>query len=411
MTLLIEHFENGLTLLGEPMPWLGSAAFTLLLRGGTSVEPADRLGMAGLSLEMAQRGAGKWNSREIVAALDFLGVDRAASVTTFFSGFSAAMLADSLLPTLDIYFSIVQQPHLPKSELVDAKQMAMQELMALEDDPAHKCLTELKKSRFGQPFGRTAYGEPAGIEATQLPDIADSIDKWFRPQGAILAVAGRFDWDTLRKHVGGAMRNWQGGELPQLPAIEVFARSKHVPYESNQTHIALAYDSVPYGHPEFYSARGLIGILSDGMSSRLFSEVREKRGLVYSISASSNSIGKKGSVLCFAGTTNDRAQETLDVTQQTILDLAKGIEEQEMSRLRTRVKTALVTEQESSISRSSQIATDWFYLGRVPAQAEVLKEIESLTEEKMLDHFRRFPPTNWTLVTLGPKALELNHGI
>ncbi len=411
MELLIEEFANGLTLLGEPMPWLGSVAFTLLLRGGTAHEPADKLGLAGLSMEMAQRGAGKRSSREIVAELDFLGVDRAASVTTLYSGFSAAMLADSLLPTLSIYADIVRRPLLPKEELSEAKEMALQELMALEDDPSHRCLTELKKMRFSQPFGRTVYGEAKGIQDVSMSNIQQMLQTLFQPRGAVLAIAGNFDWNTMKSAVGQLFGDWQGHELATLPSLQIIPGNKHVEYDSAQTNIALAYDSVPYGHEEYYRARGLVGVLSDGMSSRLFSEVREKRGLVYSISASLSSLEKSGSVLCFAGATNDRAQETLEVTMQTVRDLVHGIDADEMNRLRTRVKTSLVMEQESSISRSSQIASDWLHLGRVPKQGEVLAEIESLTEASMLDHFHRYPPRNWTLVTLGPHALELPHGV
>lgn len=411
MELLVEQFDNGLTLLAEPMPWLDSSAFTLLLRGGTAWEPADRLGLGSLCIEMCQRGAGKRDSREIVAALDYLGVDRGASITTLYSAFSAAMLADSLLPCLDIYADIVQLPHLPPNELDDAQQMALQELLALEDDPSHRCLTELKKTRFAQPYGRTAYGERDGIMATRLEDVRALLARLLLPDRAVLAVAGKFHWDTLRQWANQRFGSWKGTTQPEDEPVVAVSATKHVPHDSSQTSIALAYDSVPYGHPEYYSARGLIGILSDGMSSRLFSEVREKRGLVYSISASLNSLGNVGSVLCFAGTTSERAQDTLEVTINTIRELEKGISEDEMRRLRTRVKTSLVMEQESSYSRSAQIATDWFHLGRVPTQPEILHEVESLTETKMLEHLERYRPSNWTLVTLGPEPLELPDGI
>ncbi len=147
------------------------------------------------------------------------------------------------------------------------------------------------------------------------------------------------------------------------------------------------------------------------MSSRLFTEVREKRGLVYTVSASSHSLGGRGSVLCYAGTTVERSKETLEVIVQTIQSLSNGISDDEMARLKTRVKTALVTEQESCVSRSSQIATDWYHLGRIPTRAEVLAKIEALHGDALVEHFRTFPAKNWSLVTLGSQALELPSGI
>ncbi len=408
---VIEKLPNGLVMLAEPMPWLQSAAFTLLVPCGLQRETEAKSGMAGITLEMVQRGAGERDSRGIVDALDFLGVDRSSSVSTFHSIFSAAMLSEALMPTLEIYADIVQRPHLPDEELEDAKQVALQELRSTEDDPAHKCLRELKRMRYSDPYGRSAYGSESGIDSVLLPDVQEMVSAHYRPKGAILAVAGKFEWATLRKKIEALFGGWNGGDALVLPEPEVRSGVRHIAHDSAQTHIALAYDCVPYSHPEYYHARGLVGVLSDGMSSRLFSEVREKRGLVYTVSASCQSTYTRGSVLCYAGTTSERAQETLEVTIQTIKDLAKGITDEELSRLKIRVKTALVMEQESSMSRSSQIAADWFHLGRIPARSEVAAKIEALTGPLLVEHFERHPAANWSLVTLGDQPLELPSGV
>ena len=102
---------------------------------------------------------------------------------------------------------------------------------------------------------------------------------------------------------------------------------------------------------------------------------------------------------------------TLDVTIDTIQAVQNGIDEDELSRLKSRVQTSLVMEQESSSSRSSQIAYDWIYLGRVPSRQEVLDEIHSLSCESLLKHFQEHPPRGWTLVTIGPEALEFAHAV
>jgi predicted Zn-dependent peptidase len=409
--LHLHSLSNGLTLVGESMPWLQSCAFTLLTQGGTARESADRLGSSGVALEMVQRGAGPLDSRAIVEKLDFLGVERNSSVSTYHAIFSAAMLAEALQPTLKVYADIVQSPHLDADELEDAKQVALQELHGMEDEPTHRCFTELKRIRFSEPFGRSAFGTESGIMATALSDVRDFHDRYFTPSKSILAIAGNFDWKTLVQWVEKLFGKWKPKPLSDLPAIETHSQSRHLQQDSSQTHISLAYDCVPYQHAEYYRSRGLVGILSDGMSSRLFTEVREKRGLVYSVTANCQTIGNRGSVMCYAGTTAERAQETLDITVQTIRSLADGIHQDELRRLKTRVKTALVTEQESSISRSSQIATDYYFLGRVPTHAEVFAEIEALTEASLLDHYQRYPAHNWTLVTLGNQPLELPRGI
>ena len=158
-------------------------------------------------------------------------------------------------------------------------------------------------------------------------------------------------------------------------------------------------------------ARALVGILSDGMSSRLFTEVREKRGLVYSVFATCFSLATQGCVLCYAGTTTNRAEETLHVLLETIDSLGKGISQDELERLKNRSKSSLVMEQESSTGRSSQIANDWFALGRVPTRIELCAQIDGLTCDSMLEYFHQHNPKNFSLVTVGSQALELPSGV
>ncbi len=407
----VHQFANGLTLVAEQMPWLKSAAFTLLLPAGTSREPEGLQGLCGITVELAQRGAGDRGSRQIIEALDHMGVERSCAASTFHTSFSVAMVSDSLPQTLSLYSDIVRRPHMPKDEIDESKQTAMQELLSLEDDPSQKVFTELKKLRYGSIHGRSPYGSMEGIEKVQLADVKKFHQTNYVPTGAILAVAGKFDWDQLIDLVESSFGDWKPAASYVKQSVDVRSSSKHIDHESSQTHIALAYHCVPYSHPEFYESRGLISVLSDGMSSRLFTEVREKRGLVYAVSASSQTIGDRGSVLTYAGTTGGRAQETLDVTVATIKSLSDGVTDGELSRLKARVKSSLIMEQESSSSRSSQIASDWFYLQRVVPRGEVMKKIEGLSRESLLKHYNEHPPTGWSLVSMGPESVELPDGI
>lgn len=403
----VHQFDNGLTLVAEHMPWLKSVAFTLLVPAGTRYEPQERLGLGGVMLDLIHRGAGKRNSRQIVEDLDFMGVERSCSSTTFHSAFSVAIVAERLEETLALYADLVQRPHLPESELDEAKATAVQERLSIEDDPSQKAFIVLKEMRYGAEYGRCSQGTLEGIEAVTIEDAKHFFEKHYIPDNAILSVAGNFDWDSLKKLVEKLFGGWKPKSFKLEYEIPVQIGSLHIPHDSSQTHITLAYDCVPYQDPSYYQTRGLISVLSDGMSSRLFTEVREKRGLVYSVSASCQTIGNRGSVLTYAGTTGNRAQETLDVTLETIHSLGNGIQDGELSRLKSRVKSSFIMEQESSSSRSYQIAADWFYLGRVVPRQELLAKVESLTCESLLDHFNSHPPTRWALVSIGPEPVHL----
>ncbi len=409
--LLHRQFDNGLVLLGEHMPWLRSSAFSFLLPAGTCFEPTGLDGLAGMTSEMVQRGCGHLDSRQFLEQLDYHGIERSSAITTTHSSFSCAMPTEVLCHALKLYSDLVRKPHLPSDQLDDARALGMQDLRALDDEPSHRCFSELKRFRYSQPFGRISQGSEEGLAAIDIDAVRNFYQANYKPTGSIMAVAGSFCWDDVCAVVERELGDWTGEPACDLPALHSTYGSRHVDHSSNQTHLALAYDSASYESPEYYEARALVGVLSDGMSSRLFSEVREKRGLVYSVFANCFSLAGQGSVLCYAGTTTNRAEETLHVLIETIQSLGEGVSLDELNRLKNRIKSSLVFEQESSAARSGQIASDWFYLGRVPDREEVCAKVNALSCESLLDHFQRNLPKNFSLVTVGSQPLELPSGI
>lgn len=147
------------------------------------------------------------------------------------------------------------------------------------------------------------------------------------------------------------------------------------------------------------------------MSSRLFTEVREKRGLCYTVFASSHSIKDDACVVCYSGTAAERAQETLDVIIHELTELQRGIREDELQRLKTQIQSGLIMQQESCRGRTGAIAGDWFHLGRVRTLDEIKEKIDSLTVGTINSYLEQNPPANFDVVTLGPQPLEMPRGI
>ena len=404
---IVSHtFENGLTLVAEPMTSLASAAFTILLPAGGAWDPANRSGLATLACEMSIRGCGSRDSRQFVRDLENLGVERGEGVSASHTSYSGATLAKNLIPALEIYADLVQRPHLPADELDAARQVALQELRGIEDEPGQKAMLELRRHVYGEPWGRPSYGDVAGLEAIGLGEVQAWHQKQFRPNGAILGVAGKIDWPRLKDAVGKFFGDWRPQNDSALAETTTFGRRRHLQQDANQTQVTIGFDSVPYNHPDYFQASGAVGVLSGGMSARLFSEVREKRGLCYSVYASYHTLRDRGSVLCYAGTTAERAQETLDVTLGELTKLSQGILPEELTRLKARVKSSLIMQQESSSARSSAIARDWYHLGRVRTLDEFSSIVDGLSCESINAYLAAHPPRDFTIVTLGSKALE-----
>jgi predicted Zn-dependent peptidase len=406
-TIHSHTFDNGLVLLAEPLAWLESAAFTLLIPAGCSLEPADRGGLAALACEMALRGCGPRDSRAFVDALDALGLERGESVNAAHASFGGATLARNLMPALSIYADLVRRPHLADEQLEAARATTLQELESVEDDPSHKVMIELRRRHYPDPWGRPSTGERSGIESSTIEDVRSFVSRNFQPQGAILAVAGRVEWAPLVDLVGSLFGDWKPAPPAATKETAAGAKQAHLSHESNQTQIGVAYPSVAYRDPQYFQAWGAVGALSGGMSCRLFTEVRERRGLCYSVYATHHTLRDRGSVLCYAGTSAERAQETLDVLVAELVRLARGIEPFELERLKARVKSGLIMQQESSSARSGAIARDWYLLGRVRPLDELGALVDALTCESINVYLAAHPPRDFTIVTLGSQPLEV----
>ena len=169
-----------------------------------------------------------------------------------------------------------------------------------------------------------------------------------RPNGAILSVAGNIEWEPLKAQVEGLFSGWEPGGSAEIVPEPHQPTSGHIEKDTQQTQIALAFPSVPVTDPDYYSARAAVSVLSGGMSSRLFTEVREKRGLCYSVYAFHETFKSRGTLFAYAGTRAERAQETLDVTLAELKRLKDGIEGDEIDRVKAGLKSSLIMQEEST---------------------------------------------------------------
>lgn len=410
-TIFSHTFPNGLVLVGERMGGLESAAFTFAVPTGCVDDPPDRGGLSSFSCEMALRGAGSRDSRQFIQDLDNLGVERSESVTGAHTKFSGATVAANLPAALAIYADVLRRPHLPADQLESGRQAMLQELRAVEDEPAQKVMIELRRRYYPAPWGQPSQGDLPSIAKTTLGDIQTHFANYYRPNGTILGVAGRFEWESLIDTVGQLLGDWPPRPRPAIVEQPATNKYVHIPYESSQTQIGIAYTSVPYRHPDYYQAWAGVGVLSGGMSARLFTEVRERRGLCYSVYAAYHTLRELAGVFCYAGTSAERSQETLDVMVGELVRLGKGIELHELMRLKARIKSALIMQQESSSARSAAVTRDWYHLGRVQTLQEISRRIETLTCDNINAYLAEHPPANFTFVTLGPRKLEVPLGV
>jgi predicted Zn-dependent peptidase len=403
--------DNGLTILGECMPGVESVAVAFHVPAGSIHDPPGRCGLATLAGEMCLRGAGSRTNRGIVEALEGAGVQWGHAVSTTHTSFTGAMVARQFPAVLPVYADILRRPTLPAEEFDAAREMVLQNLAGIEDDPGHRTLAALRLLHLPAPWGRPTEGIAAEVEAAMIGDVRRFVSARMHPADTIVAIAGRIEEDEAIRQIEAALGDWRGEPGPPVVEGPRGPHLRQVTHDSQQTHIALAWSLPPYRDDDSAVAGAAVAILGGGTSSRLFTEVRERRGLCYGVSAGYQTQRDFAAAICHAGTTAARAQETLDVILAEIDRLPGSIEADELERMKARVTSSLVMQQESTGARVGSMARQWYHLGRIRSLDEELARYDRLDVAMIEAWLAARPPRDLTLVSLGPDPLEVSGAI
>lgn len=400
-------FSNGLTLLCEKMPGMQSAAMTLMVPAGAATDPADRSGTATVLAELLLRGAGNRDSRQLTDYLDSLGLQRGVSVGVHHTRLSCAAVASNVLESLEVYSDIARRPKLPQDGFGPARDLALQSLAGIDDEPRQKLMLHLRQWHWPYPYGRNPMGEKAHLEKLTHEQCRADFATRFHAKGSIISLAGNIEFDHVKSLVEKHFGTWDGGADAKIQLTPPTKSYHFEEQKSEQTHIGIAYPSVTENSDNYYTARLAVECLSGGMSGRLFTEVREKRGLCYSVGASFSSLKGYGSVLGYAGTSNDRAQATLDCFIAELHRLTDGVTKDELDRARIGLKASIIMSGESTSARAGAIAHDYFIRGRIRDLDEISKALDSVSVELVNDYLKKNKPGPFTIVIVGPKELKL----
>jgi len=379
---------------------------SLALPAGVAHQPEDQQGVATLLEEMLFRGAGDLDARAHSEALDRLGVQRDSSTGSWQMRLDATMIGLKFADALPLLADIARRPLLAEPCLTPSRDLALQALDALDDEPQRKTFIEVRKRHHPPPFNRSALGVREHLQAITIDQLRDYWRRCFVPQEAAIGFAGNLDWPSLRNQVEHLFGDWRGERALPDETAEPTRGYAHVEADSTQVHIGLAYDAPPETDPRSVLQHAAVAVLSGGMSGRLFTEVREKRGLCYSIGARYVNDQRRGAILSYAGTTIQRAQETLDVLIEELQKLSKGIEHGEFERAIVGMKSSLVMQGESTNARAASIVSDQLILGRPRTLDELADKVDRVTLDDLNDFVAAHPPGEMTIVTIGPEPLK-----
>jgi len=405
--IFIATLDNGITVLGEEMPGVESVAVAMHVTAGGIHDPPGRCGLATLAGEMSLRGAGGRTSREIVDSLDGAGAVWSHGVTTTHTTVAAAMIPRQLPEVLAVFADLIRRPDLPADQFEAAQQMVLQTIAGMEDDPAHRAMAALRRLHLPSPWGLPIEGLADEVEATTLDDVRTFLARRMGPAGMIVAMSGRIVWDDVLRAFQDLLGDWTGQPAAPMATGPRGPFVRHIHHDSQQTHVALAWSMPPARDDDSAKCRAVLSVLGGGTSSRLFTEVREKRGLCYGVSAGYASQRDFGMAVCHAGTTAARAQETLDVMLAEIDRLPGSLDADELERVKARVTAGLVMQQESTTARADSLAGQWYHLGRIRTLEEDLARYDALDVPMLEAWLASRPPRDLSVVCLGPEPLHI----
>jgi len=400
--------RNGMVLLGERMEAVESVAFGFMVPAGAALVPEGCCGAGSVIIDWIFRGAGDRDSRQLGDALDGLGLHRLGSVGSSHMVIGAALEASNLTGALDLYGDILLKAHLQEDQFELARQLAIDGVHALDDDPRQKVMLKLREQFYPSPLGRSTVGNIDELEALTTEKARQIIKDDFNLSETVFAVAGKYDFDAICQQMEGL---FETGERVSLEPVVLGARGgkyTHINSDSAQVHIGLMTETVKLADEKYYDARVAISVLSGGMSARLFTEVREKRGLCYAIGARYHGLKDEAGVMCYAGTTPEKAQETAEVIVQEFNRLSDGISEEEIKRAKVGLKSSLILQSESSGSRAGGIGSDYYMLGRVRSLDEIKDKIEATSVDSVAGFLRDNKFKDFTVVTIGPKEVAVS---
>ncbi len=380
MTIQTATLSNGFRIVTEHMPGLQSAALGIWVGAGGRHERAEQNGIAHFLEHMAFKGTTTRSALQIAEAIEDVGGYINAYTSREVTAYYARVLKADVGLALDVIADILLNPVFDPAEIEVERGVILQEIGQALDTPDDVIFDWLQAQAYPeQPLGRTILGEAPRVSSFSREDLAGFVGEHYGPEQLILSAAGGVDHDAI---VSAAEKLFGGmAQRPALtPEAARFAGGESRQEKSlEQAHFALAFESPGYRDPMFYTAQIYSTALGGGMSSRLFQEAREKRGLCYTIFAQSGAYADTGMTTIYAGTSGDELAGLATLTIDEMKRAADDMSEAEIARARAQMKAGLLMGLESPSSRAERMARMMQIWGKVPPIEETVERIDAVT--------------------------------
>jgi predicted Zn-dependent peptidase len=386
--IAVGRLDGGLSLVTERVPDVRSVAVGFWVAAGSRDEHDAIAGASHFLEHLLFKGTPSRTARDIAEAVDAVGGEMNAFTTKEYTAFYVRVLGESLDLALDILSDIMWSPAFRPDDIEAERQVILEEILMHEDEPADLVHDVFCDALYpGHPLGREILGTTETITAMSRDDIRSYFARHFRPANIVVAAAGRVDHDALAEGVSRRFCGTPGGESPErnrrLPAPRRVAVLRR---PTEQAHLVVGTRALARDDPDRYALAVVDHVLGGGMSSRLFQEIRENRGLAYSVYSYRNAFQETGSLAAYAGTAPGHAREVVALVQAELDRMAAdGITEHELVTAKGHLTGSLALGSEDTYARMNRIGRSMVVHGEAETLDEVVARIEAVT----LDDCRR----------------------
>ena len=382
MSVEVTRLPSGLVVVTDAMPHLETASLGVWIGSGSRDERSDEHGISHLLEHMAFKGTTRRTARQIAEEIEAVGGDLNAATSVETTAYYARVLRAHVPLALDVLSDILADPSFDPDELRREQNVIVQEIGAAEDTPDDLIWDKLQETAFpGQPIGRSILGTPVTVRSFDRTRLATYLARNYRAPDMVVVAAGAVDHDAVAAEVERRFASFTGSAAPVPEPARFVGGSRIETRELEQVHIALAMQGLPQRDPNLFSLQVFTSVLGGGMSSRLFQEVREERGLCYAIYAFHSPYSDTGTFGLYAGTDAADVAELMQVVVSEINAAAESINAVEVARAKAQMKTGLLMALESSGARAEQLARQLLYWSRPIPLDELLEKIEAVTVE------------------------------
>lgn len=407
MNVKTTRLDNGVTVVTETMPHLESVALGVWVKSGSRDETAQEHGIAHLLEHMAFKGTRKRSARQIAEEIENVGGELNAATSTETTSYYARVLKDNVPLAVDILHDILTDSVFDEDELTREKHVILQEIGAANDTPDDVVYDRFAEAAFrDQTIGRPILGTPQTVQSFTPAQIRNYLARHYTGDRIVVVAAGAVNHDTFVKLVDerfGQSIKATGTQLRAIPTANYTGGDYRESRDLMDAQVLIGFEGRAFQVRDFYCSQLLANILGGGMSSRLFQEVREKRGLCYSVYAFHWGFSDSGLFGLHAATGAEDLTELVPVLLEELAKAADGVEEQEINRSRAQVRSGLLMAQESPSARASQIARQMLLFGRPVSNAELMERLANITPKRLSDLAGRlFFGTPITVSAIGP---------